>query len=196
MDLTQLPLDVVRATHLVLFAAGMGAGIYFDFEKLRTLRNPISDADVEILARLHVWITYAFGGLWITGLILVFARTSFVISEFSPKLWLKIALMSFMVWNSWLIGRVVLPTMHANVGRPLTSLSALQFGVVGQVAILSVFLWTSGLLLGSSAVLKTATWDVLLPLTAGWCLLLTVCGQTALHVMRREQSQFLPARQL
>ncbi len=56
------------------------------------------------------------------------------------------------------------------------ALAAFIMGIIGfgtgvQIAVFSMFCWTSGLMLGSSVVLKTASWDVLWPLTLGWFLL-------------------------
>lgn len=195
MEFNQIFVDLLRAAHLSLFAAGMGAGLYCDFEKLRSLREPMTACDVEKLNCLHSWILFAFSGLWITGLTLIYVRTAFQIADFSPKLWMKIGLMSLMVVNSWLIGRVVIPALKTNIGRPLIALSTARFMAVTQIGILSVFFWTSGLMLGSSAVLKVADWDLLLPLAAVWCLLLTICGQTTLLVMRREASALPEAAQ-
>lgn len=188
MEFNQIHIDLLRAAHLCLFAAGMGTGLYFDFEKFRTLRDPLSVRDIHKLDRLHSWIMFAFCGLWVTGLVLIYVRTSYDISQFSPKLWMKISLMSLMVLNSLLIGRVVIPILRANMGQPLIALPTAQFMVVSQIAILSMFFWSSGLMLGSSSILKLAPWDVLLPLAVGWCLLLTLCGQVTLLVMRRELS--------
>lgn len=186
MELSQALIDVLRAAHLLFFAAGMGAALYFDFEKFRTLQKPLSEADVWNFTWLHHWISYALGGLWATGIILIYVRTNFVIAEVSPKLRLKVGLMSFMVLNAWLIGRFVLPSLKANVGRSIASFSAIQFVVFGQIGILSMFLWTSGLVLGSSVVVRTASWDILLPLILCWCLVLTICGQTALLFIRQK----------
>lgn len=188
MDYNQAAIDGLRAAHLCLFAAGMGAGIYCDVEKFRKLRLPMGEADVDYLARLHGFIGLMLAGLWVTGLMLVYVRTSFAVADFSPKLWLKLGLMTVILVNSWLIGRVVIPILRANVGQPLTALSPCRFMAVVQIGIMSMFFWTSGLFLGSSVVLKTAGWDLLAPLFIAWFALMTLLGQCALLMVRRGPS--------
>ena len=177
MDITQSLIDLLRAAHLMCFAAGMGTAVYFDFQSFKTLNAPITPQSIEDLKHLHRWIYVAFAGLWLTGLTLVYVRTSFDIAAFSPKLWLKLGLMTLMLANSWLIGRFVTPIIKANTGASLLALPPAKVFFVTQVGVLSMFCWTSGLLLGSSVVLKTASWAMLLPAAAAWFILLTLAGQ-------------------
>lgn len=187
MDYDQALIDVLRATHLVCFAAGMGTGVYFDFRTFRTLGDPINLADIHSLERLHLWIFAAFCGLWVTGIALIYVRTAFDISSFSPKLWLKIGVMSLLVVNSLAISRVVIPVLRASVGSAMIALPTARLLIISQIAIISMYCWSSGLLLGSSVVLKHAHWQVLLPLAAMWLALLTVLGQMAVVLVRRRQ---------
>lgn len=186
MDMTQGLIDLLRAAHLVLFAAGMGTALYFDFRTFQTFYAPIEPIEIETLDRFHRWITMSFAGLWITGIALIYVRTAFDVSAFSPKLWLKIALMSVMLINSFFVAKVVIPTMRANVGIALNDIPRKTLILTTQIAIVSLFCWSSGLMLGSSVVLKTAPWDILLPLTLAWALLLTIGGQLCILILRKE----------
>ncbi|MCZ4354859.1 hypothetical protein OO012_18690 [Rhodobacteraceae bacterium KMM 6894] len=185
MQILEVLVDALRATHLVLFAAGMGTGLYCDFRMLRMFRDPIGSSEISSLSNVHSWVSLAFCGLWATGVTLIYVRTDFDLSTFSPKLWLKLGIMSILLANSILISRVVLPILDANSGRSLAELSPTNLMIVSQIAITSMFCWTSGLLLGSSVVLRSASWEVLVPLAAGWFLLLSVFGQIVVTIMQR-----------
>jgi hypothetical protein len=186
MDFPNIGIDLLRAVHLVSFAAGMGTGLYFDFIKFKTLDTPLAHLDIQNLASLHIWIYAAFSCLWLTGIVLIYVRTSFDLSSFSPKLWIKIGIMFLMVLNSRLIGSVVIPILRENIGRSLSSLPISKLLGVTQIGVISMYCWTSGLLLGSSVVLKTAPWGVVFPGALIWFGLLTVCGQSAVLMKRRQ----------
>lgn len=185
MPLDQSIIDVLRATHLTFFAAGMGTALYFDFRTFITLGAPITRLDIDAFERIHAWITMSFVSLWMTGLCLVYVRTGFDIAAFSPKLWLKLSLMTLMVLNARLIAIFVLPLLKQAIGRSMISLPERDLTFATQITVVSVFCWTSGMVLRSSVVLKTAGWEVLLPLTVAWFCVLTVVGQLALIVRRR-----------
>ncbi len=185
MSMTQAAIDILRAGHLAFFAAGMGTALYFDFQKLKTFSHPLNHDDIERLEKLHVWISSAFLSLWLTGLMLIYVRTGFDIATFSPKLWLKLGVMTFMLLVSSLIGAIVIPSLKAHMGQPLITMSRGRMMLLTQIGVFSMFGWSSGLLLGSSVVLKTATWDVLLPITLFWCGLLSLGGQTLALMIRR-----------
>lgn len=189
MDFTQFSIDILRAAHLVCFAAGMGTALYFDFHSFRTIRDPLHPSDVKNLERIHIWISAAFACMWVTGMTLIYIRTAFDISMFSPKLWLKIILMTLLIWNARKVGTAIIPMLQRNAGRSLAQLSVRELMAATQLAANSMFFWTSGLLLRSSVVLKTASWTLLLPLAVGWFVTLTCVGQAAVWVMRtREQT--------
>ncbi|GHA50914.1 hypothetical protein GCM10008927_15220 [Amylibacter ulvae] len=177
MDIPQAAIDLLRIAHLFCFAAGMGTALYFDFRALGAISRPSTTEDIAQLEHIHNWIAVAFLGLWITGIALVYVRTGFQISAFSPKLWLKLGLMTLMTLNTKIIAAFIMPLMRNNVHRALSDLPLMRYVAASQAAILSMFCWSSGVFLGASVVLKTAPWDVLIPLFVGWFILLTVAGQ-------------------
>lgn len=191
MEIFETYLDILRATHLFCFAMGMGTALYFDYRSFQSLSDPIGKVDIEDLERIHVWITAAFVGLWITGITLIYIRTGFQLEAFSPKLWMKISIMVLMTLNSFMVGAFIRPMMRNNMMRPMISLPPMQFAVATQVAVVSLFCWSSGLLLGSSAALKTAPWDVLLVIFPIWFAMLTIGGHlTIMFVRRRSLGHF------
>ncbi|MCK0121911.1 hypothetical protein MWU61_15270 [Loktanella sp. F6476L] len=163
----------------------MGTALYFDYRSFQSLSDPIGKVDIEDLERIHVWITAAFVGLWITGITLIYIRTGFQLEAFSPKLWTKISIMVLMTLNSFMVGAFIRPMMRNNMMRPMISLPPMQFAVATQVAVVSLFCWSSGLLLGSSAALKTAPWDVLLVIFPIWFAVLTIGGHLTIVFVRR-----------
>ena len=183
MEISPIFVDVVRAFHLFCFAAGMGIAVFFDWRTLQSLNVQISQEDLSVLNDIHSWIKMAFGGLWITGMMLVYIRTGFELSNFSPKLITKLTLMTLMLLNVQAIARYVLPVFGDDVGRSMLDLPYVKLARMSQCAINSIFFWLAGLALGSSAVLKTAGWDVLLPMTVGGFLLCTLGGQIFMLVM-------------
>jgi len=159
--------DLLRCSHLMFFAAGMGTSLYFDFRTLYTLKKPISERELKSLYQIHVWITYAFAALWITGFGLIYIRTGFVLEAFSPKLYAKLIVMSLMV-----------------MGRALLTLPVGRLALITQIAVNSMFCWTAGLTLGASTVLKTAPWDVLIPLGAAGFVAMSVGGHVVVALLR------------
>lgn len=185
MELSDTLVDLIRALHLLCFAAGMGTGLYFDLRTMRTMDQKITVADIDALHDIHLWITSAFGGLWVTGLALVYIRTGFDWANVSPKLFVKLYVMTFMLINARAIGRYVLPVMQSAEGTTLFDLPAWKLATVTQIAINSVFCWSAGLALGSSVVLKTAEWSLLQPLLMTGFVAFTLGGHLVVWTLRQ-----------
>lgn len=184
MDIAQSYIDVLRAAHLVCLAAGMGTALYLDFISFWSIGTTRQHHDVREMERMHLWVATAFAGLWVTGITLIYVRTGFDLASFSPKLWLKIAVMIAMTVNSTLIAVFVMRMVRNSVGRSFLALPRPKLLGATQIAMISLFCWTTGLALGSSVVLKTAPWEVLLPLAVGWLAILTIGGHSAVMVRR------------
>lgn len=184
MVLDTILLDALRAAHLIFFAAGMGTGLFHDYVTFRTMADPITKAEIAAIEKLHKWIRFAFAGLWATGLILIYVRTSFDVANFSPKLWTKVRLMGLMSVNAVFIGLYVLPMLRRNLGKSMFDIAPRELRFATSIAAVSMFCWTSGMLLGSSTYLKTAPWEVLVPVAAGWFILCTAGGQAAVMLLR------------
>ena len=183
MELSPIFIDAIRVLHLFCFAAGMGIAVFFDWRAIRASHVEISQDDLGVLSDIHAWIKMAFGGLWITGVVLIYIRTGFELGNFSPKLITKLAVMILMLLNVLAITRYVLPIFGENVGRTMFELPYRKLATMSQCAINSIFFWFAGLTLGSSVVLKTQGWDVLLPMILGGFAVCTMGGQLIMLVM-------------
>lgn len=176
--------DMMRCAHLMCFAAGMGTSLYFDFRTLYTLKKPVNERELRSLRQIHTWITFAFAALWVTGFGLIYIRTGFVLETFSPKLYAKLLLMSLMVLNARAIGKIVFPIMEETLGKSLLALRPARLALMTQIAINSLFCWTAGLMLGASTVLKTAQWDLLIPLGIIGFAVMTIGGHSVVGMLR------------
>ena len=178
----EVAIDLVRAGHLLCFAMGMGIAFFFDFRTLQSMNVPIEPDDMEVLHEIHSWIMFAFLGLWVTGLTLVYVRTGSDLNNFTPKLYTKLAVMVLMTANAVAISRYVIPAMKKYTGRTILRIPFLQLVGITQCAINSAAFWIAGLVLGSSVFLKTSGWELLLPAMIGWLALCTIVGQGILTI--------------
>ena len=192
MNLPQIYIDLLCAAHLLCFATGMGTALFFDVRTLWSLNTPIRTHDIKQLEHIHLWITGAFGGLWVTGVMLIYVRTGFDLANFPPKLWVKIAIMVLMTVNAGLIGIYVLPLMRNTLGRALSDVPKLRFATTTQIAAISMFCWTSGLMLGSSVTLKTTPFEVLEPLALAWFVGVSLCCHLVMFARCRHASGAVP----
>ena len=179
-------IDALRSAHLLCFAAGMGVSLYTELRLVSLMATLLEERHVDELDRAHRWVTVAFGGLWITGLGLIYARTGFDAAAFPPKLWVKLALMAVMTLNALVIGRLVLQVLDGEVGWPLIAAPLPVLSFLTAVAVVSAFGWTSGMLLGASAVLQVAPLRVVLGVM-GALLLAIAAGAVLLMVMLRRR---------
>lgn len=160
-EMPQDVIDIVRIAHLVFFALGMGSGLFFDWRALCRFNQPFGQDDIARFREAHKFVAGALVGLWLTGATLIYIRTGFVLSEFSPKLWVKLIVVTTLTVNAFAIGRLVLPRIAESVGKrvpdlPLRTVLAMTFTTA-----LSVFCWLGGIVLGISVTLKTADWMTL-----------------------------------
>lgn len=154
-------IDVIRISHLLCFALGMGAGLYFDLRALRRLNQPFTKDEAEELRHVHNFVFAALFGLWVTGALLIYIRTGFDLANFTPKLWMKLIIVVTLSINSFGIGRIVLPFVRRSVGRCALELPLRAILPMTLTTALSVFCWLSSLVLGASVTFKTADWTVL-----------------------------------
>ena len=154
-------IDAIRGLHLLFLALGLGSAFYLDFRTVSSLDRILEAEDVIEMKRIHDFVTGAFIGLWITGLFLVWIRTSFDISQFSPKLWCKLGVVTFMTCVAAAMGTIVLPAMKAQIGKRIFDLDIQALVPLSAIISFSAFCWITALALGSSKVLKNAPWETL-----------------------------------
>lgn len=154
-------IDLIRISHLFFFALGMGAGLYFDVRALRRINTAFTQDDIAGFNQVHNFVVFAVFGLWITGIMMIYIRTGFNVSEFTPKLWMKLIVVTVLTANAFSIGRIVLPRVAQSVGQKAIELPLRTILTMTTATAFSVFCWLSGLVLGVSVTLKTADWTTL-----------------------------------
>lgn len=157
-------LDSIRGPHLLAVIVGMGTALYLDLRTLHKISRPLSASDLDEVRRIHFIVTLAFVGIWASGVGLIWYRTAFVIEAFSPKLWSKLIVVTVLTANAIVLAAFVLPSLKRYVGTPLIALPRRVLMPMSVVAGVSASSWVLALTLGFSKVLKTANWDVLVPL--------------------------------
>lgn len=143
------------------FALGMGSGLYVDMRSLRRINKPFSSADLTEFQQVHKIVLAALCGMWATGLMLIYIRTGFVLSEFAPKLWMKLIVVSALTTNAFVIGMYVLPNVKKAIGQSAIEMPLRVMVPMTFAAASSMFCWLGGVVLGASVSLKTADWATL-----------------------------------
>lgn len=179
-------LDVVRYGHLLSVALGLGVAISADVQVVRSLTRPVTGELVRQIAQCHRMIWIALWGMWLTGLALVYLRTGFELSAFTPKLFAKLGIVGILTLNAMLMGHVGLPLLAGAEGQAPKDLPLAQKIVAGWLGAISTTSWLMALALGSSTALKTAGWSVFsVTLPVGY--MLAIAGATmaiiALHAL-------------
>jgi hypothetical protein len=83
------------------------------------------------------------------------------------KLWSKLVVVSLLTANALALALLVMPALSRHVGSRLIDLPTRQLLPMTLCAGVSMACWLLALALGSSTVLKTAGWDVLVPVLLG-----------------------------
>jgi len=158
--------DLLIYFHLVFVAVGLGIAVRLDI--LFFLGRNVRPGQVLLAdtAFSHRMISTAVLGLWGSGLGLVYVRTGFVLDEFSPKLWMKLLIVTSLSVNAIFIGTYVMPMMERFKDRPVLAIP-LKFRLPMAIsAATSVFCWFTALALGSMTMLQAQPWDILVSVIA------------------------------
>lgn len=167
-------LDIIRFGHVIGIALGLGLAIYADGRFLRALSAPIRAVELETLRAIHAHVIVAMGLLWVTGLALLYARTGFVLSEFAPKLYYKVGVVSLLSLNAVLIARKVMPKLEDHVGLSFIEMPLavrVQLALIGAVSaacwlsLLALGVFQSFKQMGSEAIASVLQWFFVLPLS-------------------------------
>ena len=160
-------IDIVRYLHLLFVVLGLGAAFLADVQVLQNLKRPVSRELLLQLLLCHRFVWGGVFGMWVTGVALIYIRTGFDLAEFTPKLMSKMAVVSILTINAWLIGRFALPLLYKGIGEPPTAMPLKQKIQGGWLASLSSASWLMALALGSSKVLAVSDWSVFMILIPG-----------------------------
>lgn len=185
-------LDTARAGHISGLAFGLGLAFCADLIAFSTIFRSVTDRDVWLLNLLHRLIVGGLILLWVTGIALLYIRTGFDPAQFSPKLLMKIAVVSVLTANAMLIGSVALPLFAGHVGHSFGMFPLRERLTLSAMAGLSAASWISALALGVFRNLKVMEFPDLFAIFApifviGFALAM-ICARIA-HVCRGTPGQ-------
>ena len=193
-------LDIIRFGHVIGIALGLGLAIYADGRFLRALSAPIRAVELENLRAIHAHVVVAMALLWVTGLALLYARTGFSLSEFAPKLYYKVGVVSVLTLNAALIARKAMPKLEDHVGLSFIEMPLavrMQLALIGAVSaacwlsLLALGVFQSFKQMGSEAIASVLQWFFFLPLSGalGMALLAPAMFSAGRFVARRHMGQ-------
>ncbi|MEM8650973.1 MAG: hypothetical protein AAGF54_10615 [Pseudomonadota bacterium] len=159
--------DITRFTHFVGFAIGIGAGCFADWSIIKKLGSEITTCDLNNLETVHKLVWAGLGLLWVSGLGLIYIRTGMELSNFTPKLVMKLFVVSLLTLNAVLLGRFAMPILARNVNKAYLSFSLEDKTILCVLGAVSICSWMCGLILGIFAALKMASFAFLFPLFIG-----------------------------
>lgn len=177
-------IDAIRYGHLLSVGLGLGAACVADLHVVQFLRRPISRHLLAHLKLCHRMVWAGLVGMWVTGLMLVYVRTGFVLDSITPKLWTKLGIVSVLTINAYLIGRVALPQFRQGIGRAPLELPMRVKLFGGMLSSLSMASWLLALALGTSKVLAASGWQIfalVVPLTYASFGLGALCVALVMH---------------
>ncbi len=162
----ELLFDTARFSHSIGFALGIGAGSFADFSILRKINTELTGCDLGNLETVHKIVWTGLGILWLSGLIILYMKTGFIFSEFTPKLITKLAVVTILTVNAFLLGLWAMPILKKNINRPYLAFSLEHKTILSLLASISLCSWISGLILGIFSALRPANFDAILPIFA------------------------------
>ncbi|MCB1341329.1 MAG: hypothetical protein KDK24_09735 [Pseudooceanicola sp.] len=149
-----LLLDLARAGHLTGIACGLGLALVADLVALRSFLSPVGSRDVWMLRCLHRIILGGLALLWVSGLYILWIRTGFDIAQFSPKLVVKLAVVTLLSLNALMIGSWALPRYARLAGLRFGDFPMQDRLRLSTIAGVSLSCWLSALALGVFSQLK------------------------------------------
>lgn len=140
--------DVARSLHLAGMAMGLGLAICADWLVFTKLFRPITLADVDKLRWMHRAIQIGLAVLWASGLTILWLRTGFDVDQFTPKLMVKLFVVTILTVNALAIGGAALSSIDSMVGQRLGAMDLRTRFFASIIMGVSVFCWMSALALG------------------------------------------------
>ena len=154
--------SIARNVHIVMLVICLGIAALADLTAAKSISRPLSDRSLAKLNTYHRALTTGLIILWISGLMIIWLKTSFDVAQFSPKLMAKIFVVSILSVNAIVIGWLALGTFKEH--REMR-FGELRFGLRLALAVsagLSTASWISAFCLGAIPELRTASPDLLL----------------------------------
>lgn len=173
--------DFVTYFHLLFVAIGLGLAVRLDILFFRGRHAKPSQVLLADTLLSHQMISTAVVGLWGTGLGLIYLRTGFALDDFSPKLWMKLIVVTALTLNAIVIGVFAMPVLERYNDRPVLQIPIKYRLPMALSAATSVFCWFTALALGSMEILKIQPWSTLAPVfVAEYALGLLIATSVAL----------------
>ncbi|MEM0990906.1 MAG: hypothetical protein AAGK00_18720 [Pseudomonadota bacterium] len=168
LDLSDpLVTDAVRLIHLCAMAVAIGSIAATHASTLKSLRAPLDQAKLDQLDGIHHLVKLALMGLWLSGAALIWIRTGFEMANFSPKLWMKVMVVTVLTVTAGAMQVSVFPLLRARLGLSLMALARRDRLVLAFFVGLSAAGWLSAVLLGAVRIFKTMDWPTLLAVFGG-----------------------------
>ncbi len=184
-----LLLDLVRVAHLFGFAIGFGSAVLLEFVIVSKLSRGLSRGDLNLVRAAHDLITLAVGVLWVTGLALVWFRTSGDLSAFSPKLITKLVVVVMLTINMMLIARLLMPALQTapkGMVALLPTPTRIRMGAIGG---LSAGCWFSALILGAATSVKPMGFETLVAIFGPLIVIPMIIGALVAYRLRPQSDQ-------
>ena len=156
----QVFIDAARYAHILAVAIGFGAAFLADYHIISRIGRPIDDDLTTTLHLCHSVIWKMVFAMWVTGLVLIQIRTSFLSANFTPKLICKVLTVAILTGNALLISKIAVPLVEKNRGRSLMWLPLGQKLRLAGIGAVSSASWMLALAMGSSKVLAASGWIV------------------------------------
>lgn len=167
LDLALALVDLLHILHLGAAAVGIGTMVATDLTMLLNAHRPVGQRHWRALDAAELLIAPALLVAWVTGVCLALHMTGLNPAAMTPKLAMKLAVVTVLTLDAWFIAARVRPILEEAGGIRLIELPFGQRLALGVAAALSVAGWSSALLLGGSEMLRPAGFEVLLPLIGG-----------------------------
>lgn len=177
--------DVVRFTHILAVAIGLGAAFMADLQAMTHITRPIDKALLSTLHICHRLVWAALIVMWISGVGLIYIRTGFELANFSPKLFSKLTTVSVLTANAVLIGAIAMPMMRLSEGRIMLHLPMIRLLPLAALGAISTASWLLALAMGVSKVLAASDWPTFEQLLPG-TYTAAVLGVTVLMLTLRQ----------
>lgn len=152
----------VRDLHILAIMFCLFLAALADTRAAKMLFQPLNPWDVETLEHYHLLLSIGLVVLWLSGLYLVFDATGGQVSNVSPKLMAKFAVVSALTANAMLIGNFALPLMKEYECDRLGDIPFRARGVMCVMSAVSAASWMSALALGAIGQFKKMSPDALI----------------------------------
>lgn len=150
--------DVFRIFHLLFFAVGATGSLYAEGRALQRINSATTGREYLELVMVHKIIVAAMIGMWITGTALIYDKTMFMTEFMTPKLYMKLGVVTLLTINAMVIGAIYLPHIKRSKGAPFTSFArSMQLPMVAS-GVVSFAGWLLALYVATAGSAQMMDW--------------------------------------